>query len=248
MSMKMSVSLFFILLFNACTGSTQNPQPTDAMPQPQPHFIYVYDPLCGWCYGFSPVISELAVAYADEATFEIVVGGMVRGDRVGPLSEIAPYIRGALDRVESMSGVRFGTAYREDLMGEGKTWLDSEPACLVHAALKEIQSDLCLPYAAAVQRAIYFDGIAPTDEEALIAVALSVGAEEQTLRQKLSEPYTRQAMTNDFSKSEGMGVQGFPTLFMELDNRRYVLTRGWAPLTDIQGRIRQILAEESSMR
>lgn len=215
---------------------------------PTPHFIYVYDPLCGWCYGFSPVITSLWKEYSERATLEVVTGGMVRGDRVGPLSNIAHYIQDAYKRVEAYSGVTFGDPYLNELFGQGEVWQDSEPACLVHAALKVSRPELCLDFAAEVQKAIYYEGIPPTDPEKLIATALRIGADEKSLRLTLSDPHTHQAMIDDFNRAEGLGVQGFPTLLMELDNRRYVLTRGYASLEDLKSRISQIFEEEKSLR
>ncbi len=31
--------------------------------------VYVYDALCGWCYGFAPVIKAFAERYAEEVWF-----------------------------------------------------------------------------------------------------------------------------------------------------------------------------------
>ncbi len=41
--------------------------------------IYVYDALCGWCYGFSPVITDFSARHASEFAVEVVSGGMVLG-------------------------------------------------------------------------------------------------------------------------------------------------------------------------
>ncbi len=43
--------------------------------------IYVNDALCGWCYGFSPVITAIHEKYKDELDFEVISGGMVTGSQ-----------------------------------------------------------------------------------------------------------------------------------------------------------------------
>ncbi len=60
--------------------------------------IYVYDALCGWCYGFSPVISKIHKEYKDSLEFEVISGGMILGDRIGPIGEVASYIKTGLQR------------------------------------------------------------------------------------------------------------------------------------------------------
>ena len=61
----------------------------------KPTFFYVYDALCGWCYGFSPVMQNVAAKYDDRLNFEVISGGMVTGPRVGPIGQVAPYIKSA---------------------------------------------------------------------------------------------------------------------------------------------------------
>lgn len=218
--------------------------PMDSVPAPKPHFIYVYDPLCGWCYGFSPVMTALWEKYGEGATLEVVPGGMVRGERVGPVGEIAPYIRDAYKQVEQRTGVAFGPAYLEDLLGEGLTVMDSEPPCLAHTAFRTLYPERSLEYAAALQRAIYFDALAPRDRDGLIALAGSLGADTRTFARLLDEDATWQEMINGFNRSEGLGVNGFPTLFVEVDDRRYVLSRGYQPLESLVERVEQIFREE----
>src|SRR6476469_261652 len=79
-------------------------------------FIYVYDALCGWCYGFSPVIKKVFEVYKDEADFEVISGGMVIGEREGfPDEQTSKYILGAIPRVEEMTGVKFSDGYKQKL-------------------------------------------------------------------------------------------------------------------------------------
>jgi putative protein-disulfide isomerase len=210
----------------------------------RPHFIYVYDPLCGWCYGFSPVMEALWEKYQDLATLEVVPGGMMRGERVGPVSEVAPYIREAYKQVESRTGVTFGPAYLADLLEEGRTVMDSEPPCLAQIAYRQLLPEQELRFAAALQKAIYHDGLAPRDREGLCDLAVRMGADPLRFRTLLDQDDTWQEMINAFNRSEGLGVTGFPTLFMELDNRRYVLSRGYTSEEALLARLAQILREE----
>lgn len=214
----------------------------DQNPNPKYTFIYVYDPLCGWCYGFSDVMMQLAKEYEENANFEVVAGGMVRGDRVGPLSEIAGYLQGAIPTVENTTGVKFGPAFMADLHGEGNTILDSEPACLVHTAVKTLQPQLALPFAAAVQKAIYLDGLQPTDLEGIQAIAYKLGVNKADLADLMQTDDLYQAMINEFNRSEGMGVTGFPTLFLEIDGERYVLSRGYTRFENIRDQVDKIVS------
>jgi putative protein-disulfide isomerase len=94
----------------------------------KPEIIYVYDALCGWCYGFSPVMEKFSNKHKDEFKITVVSGGMVTGSRIGPLSEMADYISRAYKDVEKASGVKFGENYLKKTLKEGKVFLNSEPS------------------------------------------------------------------------------------------------------------------------
>lgn len=56
--------------------------------------IYVYDALCGWCYGFSPIIKQFYKKHKNHFdSIQVVSGGMIRGERIGAIGEVAPYIK-----------------------------------------------------------------------------------------------------------------------------------------------------------
>lgn len=209
--------------------------------EPIPHFIYVYDPLCGWCYGFSPVITKLHEEYSGKATFEVIAGGMVRGDRVGPLSDIADYLQEAYKTVEEMTGVQFGQPYLDELFGDADMIMDSEPGCLAQTVIIQYKPDQAIAFAAAIQKAIYSHGMPPDNQEKIIDLLVAHGIEREVAHTAFSDNNLYQKMINGFSRSEGMDVRGFPTLLLEMDSQRYVLSRGYTDRDSLQKKITSIL-------
>ena len=86
--------------------------------------VYVYDPLCGWCYGFSNVITKLQENYQSKIDFTVLSGGMMMGSREEPISVMADYIKGAYKTVEQKCGVTFGERYLKGIL-ESKTYISS---------------------------------------------------------------------------------------------------------------------------
>ena len=70
--------------------------------------IYCYDAYCGWCYGFSKVITRISEEYRNQLEFEVLSGGMIPEDDAKHIGVIAPYIQTAHKQVEELSGIRFG--------------------------------------------------------------------------------------------------------------------------------------------
>ena len=47
-----------------------------------PELLYIFDPLCGWCYGMTPVIQRVRTDMAGQIQVSVLSGGMVTGERV----------------------------------------------------------------------------------------------------------------------------------------------------------------------
>ena len=49
----------------------------------KPHLLYVADPMCSWCYGFSPVIGAVAGHFGDRLPVRLLMGGLRAGNKIG---------------------------------------------------------------------------------------------------------------------------------------------------------------------
>jgi putative protein-disulfide isomerase len=49
------------------------------------HLTYLYDPLCGWCYGAAPALDKMVKL--DNLTVELAPTGLFAGEGARPLDE-----------------------------------------------------------------------------------------------------------------------------------------------------------------
>src|SRR5689334_9238109 len=70
-----------------------------------PHLIYFSDPMCSWCYGFSPVIEAVRRAYGDALPIRLVMGGLRPGTEKAMTPEAAREIAGHWTHVHEASGL-----------------------------------------------------------------------------------------------------------------------------------------------
>lgn len=186
--------------------------------------------------------------FNDRVTLEVIPGGMIRGASVGPLSDKAPYIQDAYKTVESYTGVLFGQAYLDELFGEATSIQDSEPGCLAQTVISKHYPDKALVFAHALQIAIYREGMAPTDQIGIASIAEKLGVDMNHYNRVIQEDETYQEMVNYFNRSEGMSVNGFPTLFLEIEDQRFVISQGFTSFHTIKDRISSILSENAPRR
>jgi len=189
--------------------------------------VYVHDPLCGWCYGFSPVVKQLHDATRRRARWEILAGGMVLGDRVGPIGRLSEFLKQALPRVEGTTGVRFGEAFTTDVLDRGTLVLSSMEPSRALQAVKILAPDRAVAFAAGVQKALYEDGLDVTSLGVLGDVAECVRVVGFEIEYLKTETYEK--TMEEFRRVSEMGVTGFPTLLGFEEEECHVFSRGWAP-------------------
>jgi putative protein-disulfide isomerase len=236
-------AMWLILIFISLISCNMSANASAVSSADKPVLYYVYDPLCGWCYGFSPVIAEVQKQYSDQISVEVISGGMVLAERVGPLSDIAPYIRDGVKRVESMTGVEFGQAYLDDLFGEGKRIMNSWPACLALTVFKSLQPDRALEYASELQKAIYFDGFESTDMNAFADAAERLGADKTAFLSRTQDQQFMLETRHEFGFAKDLKASGYPYVVLKKDATYYLVAHGYTDLATVRKRLDNILAD-----
>jgi putative protein-disulfide isomerase len=228
--------LFLLLISFPCIVSSQN-----SAQMQKPKIIYVYDALCGWCYGFSPVIQKFAETNADKFQFEVVSGGMVTGQRVGPIGEIAPYIKKAYKEVEKGAGVKFGENFLKNILDDGKAIFSSLEPSIALSVFKSYFPDKAIEFAGVLQKAIYFDGIEPAKAESYLPYIKKYGIREDDFLKKMKDPAFIEMTKKEFATSSQLGVTGFPTVFLVQGNEYQVISRGFVNYATFDKTINQFL-------
>lgn len=211
--------------------------------QSNTEILYFYDALCGWCYGFSPVISAFSEKYQDQIRFRVFSGGMMMGERSGPINTVAPYIKNRYQDVEERSGVKFGEAFINERLNPGTAVLSSLEPAIAMAVFKSFESGKEIRFAAALQKAIYYDGILSTDLKAMIPYAVELGIDEQEFRIRLNDPIYHDRAYDDFRTCQRFGIQGFPSTVLLHEDKYYLLGHGYTDFESLETRMNQILAE-----
>lgn len=134
------------------------------------HVTYLFDPLCGWCYGASAMLDQL-VARPDFA-IELMATGLFAGDGARPMDDsFAAYAWANDQRISRLSGQPFSEAYRHNVLGDRTHLFDSCPSTLALTAVALAAPDREFEALKAIQKARYVEGRDITDFS-LLAVML----------------------------------------------------------------------------
>ena len=214
----------------------------------KPKIIYCYDAYCGWCYGFSPVIKEVWLKHREQFDFETISGGMIPVEATKHIGAIAEYIQGAYQTVEQMTGVTFGKDYLWHIFNadESDWYPNSEMAAIAMAIFRELYPDQTIAFASDLQYALYEEGRDLTDKEAYRHLLEKYSIDADVFYQKLASEAYKEKASYDFSLIKQLRVNGFPTVFLQLDDAKlYMIARGFSTLEDVEQRMNKILAENN---
>ncbi len=200
--------------------------------------LYFADPMCSWCWGFSPVIAAIADACAGEAPIRFCAGGL-RAFTTRPMDERSrTYVRHHWEEVAAQTGQPFDFAFfrRDEFV------YDTEPACRAVVAMRNLAPDATLAYLAAVHRAFYAENRDVTAEDVLTEAAAAF-ADPDDFRAVFRAPEIKEATRADFRLTQGLGIGGFPTVVLQRDRELVALTSGWQPFGGLEAPLRAWLAE-----
>lgn len=207
----------------------------------KPTLICAYDPLCGWCYGFGPVLHRLQERFSGQLGFEVVSGGMITGKAVGPLSHMAGFIRNAIPVVEQHTGIRFGEGFLQNLVDGRVVFSSLEPGNVL-SVFKLLKPEVQVLVSHQIQCLIYRDGINPGDYSAYRSLFESHGLEWKEISGLLESAETTRSTINEFAQVQNWKIQGFPACILEDEKEKlWGISRGYLPENEMAERISDAL-------
>jgi putative protein-disulfide isomerase len=192
-----------------------------------PHLIYFSDPMCSWCYGFSPVIEEIRHAYGNALPIRIIMGGLRPGTEQPMTEKAKAEIAGHWSHVHEASGLPFDPV----VINQPGFVYDTDPAARAVVVVRREGQDIAARYLGAIQRGFYAEGRDVTRGEVLADFAADFGFDRETFLADWSADEARQETWRDYATAQRAGVTGFPTLVGGPNEQGVygVVTRGYAP-------------------
>ncbi len=194
--------------------------------------LYLFDPLCGWCYGFSQTMVRFYEELRAEHEFVAIPGGMITGSRVGPAKASSIYIKGIIPRLEATTGVVFGEEYLRLL--DSDTIFDSEPPSRALHAFRSFHFERAIEFAHAMQLAHFTEGKDYNNPQMYAELAGQFGIGEAAFMERYEDERIRQNVQMEFAWARESGVQGYPTVVLRKGQKYYMLAHGFSPLESLK--------------
>ncbi|WCM93660.1 DsbA family protein [Acidovorax sp. NCPPB 2350] len=187
---------------------------------------YVFDPLCGWCYGASGTIAALA----DRAGMALHPwpSGLFSGEGARPMdADFAAYAWSNDQRIERLTGQRFTERYRSEVLASRQQMFDSGPASVALTAVALAAPEREMEALKAIQQARYVDGLDITRLDTLAAVLEGLGLDRAAARLARPDAGLTDAHRARVAQAQALlrefGARGVPAFILEAEGQRHLL-------------------------
>lgn len=197
--------------------------------------IYVHDPMCSWCYGFSRTYQQLIEKLPEDIEVVRLLGGLAPDTE-----EIMPESTRQMVRQnwERISQVIPGVEFNYDFWTKCQPRRATYPACRAIIAAREQGEEYDDAMTRQIQQAYYQQARNPSDNETLVELAGEMGLDQDRFSEQLTAESTHQRLLNELSTSRSIGISGFPSLVLQKDDR---LESVLVNYTDVEAMLGQIL-------
>lgn len=203
----------------------------------KPILWYFADPMCSWCWGFSPVITRIKETFSDRIAISLNLGGL-RPGTVDPMSaELRSEILHHWHEVHHLTGQEF---LFDNAMPEGFIY-DTESASRAVLSFGKLQPENTLAYFASIQSAFYTQGLDVTQETPLVELAASFNVDSHAFHELFISEAMRSHTQEHFKRSYQANVRGFPTLIWQQGQTIETLSRGYVSWENIAAVLEQQL-------
>lgn len=188
--------------------------------------LYIADPMCSWCWGFSPVMEAIGKKYQDHVNIQLLVGGLRPGNTERFNEHRREYILGHWRAVHQRTGQPFNFDFQ---MGPDFTY-DTEPASRAVVAVRKLQADQVFHFFQDVQRAFYVENLNVTKVEVLADLASSRGIDREQFLTSFQSAELRKNVLEEFDSCRKLDISGFPTLLAQDGQQTTPLAHGYQPI------------------
>jgi len=185
---------------------------------------YLFDPLCGWCYGASGAVSTLVETYGIDV--ELMPTGLFSTGKTRKMDDnFAAYAWENDQRIAQMSGQSFSEAYRKFVLGDRQQFFDSSAATMALTAVMLTNSKREFYTLKAIQHARYIDGKDVTSLPILTSILKNLELEDAAMMLEANDETLIEANRTRITKAQALmhefSANGVPTFIAQTEEKRW---------------------------
>ena len=174
--------------------------------------FYLHDPMCSWCWGFSPTLDIVTKQLNGKIKIVFLLGGLAPdSDEDMPL-QTRDYVQSNWRRIEEKIP---GTKFNYDFWTRCKPRRSTYPACRAVISARIQNPDCETSMISAIQKCYYLDSQNPSDEDVLVRLARELGLDAEKFRFDLRSEKVSKTLLTEISLAKSLEMQRMPSLSLQ---------------------------------
>lgn len=199
----------------------------------RPKLIYIGDPMCSWCYGISDELSKLVDHYEDQVDLQIIMGGLRPGGGEEWNENFKNFLKSHWTEINHRTGKKFSF----DLFEKEQFHYDTEPACRSVVTALEMDKKIGLKFFELVQEGFYLENKDPKQTNFYSPICEKLGLDFNVFTKLFESQALKDKTQENFQQSAQLGVNSFPTILFQQNDKTYILSRGYQTFETMKERL-----------
>ena len=207
-----------------------------------PRLIYFADPMCSWCYGFSPVIAQVRQTFGRALPIQLVMGGLRPGTDQPATEQGRIELKVHWEHVHEATGLPFD----DSVLDRPGFLYDTDPAARAVVRVRREDGEAALLFLRRLHHAFYAQAQDVTKPEVLADLAAEFGVDRDAFLADFETDDLKHETWNDYATAQRAGVTGFPTLVGGPNEEGHfgIVNRGYQPAPAVLTVLHQWLGTE----
>lgn len=173
---------------------------------------YIHDPMCSWCWGFEPVLTELLQRVPEQIHVKRLLGGLAPDSDQPMPAELRAYVQNTWKKIQQeVPGTMFNFEFWNSCTPRRSTY----PACRAVIAARKWGDEFDKKMTHAIQRAYYIDARNPSDYSTLMELAGEIGLNSLDFSLKLDSETTHNILQSEIDLCRQIDAVNFPSMVLK---------------------------------
>ena len=173
---------------------------------------YLHDPMCSWCWGFSPTWNKVKEALEDKVKVTYLLGGLALDNDEDMTLQTQNYVQSNWRRIEEKVP---GTKFNYDFWIKCKPRRSTYPACRAVISARIQNPDCETSMIRAIQKCYYLDAQNPSNEDVLVSLAIELGLDAEKFQLDLRSEKVNKMLLAEISLAKSLGMSRMPSLSLQ---------------------------------
>lgn len=177
--------------------------------------IYVYDPMCSWCWGYKNTWQRLQEKLVDVVDIDYRVGGLAPDSNEPMALSMQQFLQQTWHRIAEQTGAQFNFDFWQQCQPKRSTYAACRAILVARSYNKEHEM------LEAIQHGYYLNAQNPSELNTLAEFATLLAIPKDEFMRLIQSDEIEQQLQNELNFVRQLPIQGFPSLVLKVQQQYF---------------------------